>query len=88
MSFKVSPNYSNPRDIGADNFYVINVIATDSNGNSSIRELTIQVLDVKGQGQAIDGYLVGAVVWLSSDTSSFVTGAEIAIDGGFSSMTI
>ena len=32
--------------------------------------------------------LVGAVVWLSSDTSSFVTGAEIAIDGGFSSMTI
>ena len=32
--------------------------------------------------------LVGAVVWLSSDTSSFVTGAEIAVDGGFSSMTI
>ena len=32
--------------------------------------------------------LVGAVLWLSSDASSFVTGAEIAVDGGFSCMTI
>lgn len=32
--------------------------------------------------------LIGATIWLSSDASSFVTGAEIAIDGGFSAMTI
>ena len=32
--------------------------------------------------------LIGALLWLSSDASSFVTGAEITIDGGFSSMTI
>lgn len=32
--------------------------------------------------------LVGAVIWLCSDTASFVTGAEIAVDGGFSCMTI
>jgi len=32
--------------------------------------------------------LVGAVLWLASDTSGFVTGAEIAVDGGFSAMTI
>jgi len=32
--------------------------------------------------------LLGAVLWLASDTASFVTGAEIAIDGGFSAMTI
>jgi NAD(P)-dependent dehydrogenase (short-subunit alcohol dehydrogenase family) len=32
--------------------------------------------------------LVGAILWLSSDASSFVTGAEIAVDGGFSCMTI
>jgi len=32
--------------------------------------------------------LVGAVLWLSSDAASFVTGAEITIDGGFSCMTI
>tara|TARA_B100001057_G_C22832911_1_gene944114 strand:+ start:671 stop:1447 length:777 start_codon:yes stop_codon:yes gene_type:complete len=32
--------------------------------------------------------LFGAIVWLISDASSFVTGSEVAIDGGFSSMTI
>ncbi len=32
--------------------------------------------------------LVGAVLWLFSEASSFVTGAEIAVDGGFSAMTI
>jgi NAD(P)-dependent dehydrogenase (short-subunit alcohol dehydrogenase family) len=32
--------------------------------------------------------LVSAVIWLCSDSASFVTGAEIAVDGGFSAMTI
>ena len=32
--------------------------------------------------------LVGAVMWLFSDAAGFVTGAEIAVDGGFTSMTI
>ena len=32
--------------------------------------------------------LVGATIWLSSDSSSFVTGSEVTIDGGFSCMTI
>ena len=32
--------------------------------------------------------LIGATLWLSSDASSFVTGSEIAIDGGFSCTTI
>jgi NAD(P)-dependent dehydrogenase (short-subunit alcohol dehydrogenase family) len=32
--------------------------------------------------------LIGAVLWLFSDASGFVTGAEIAVDGGFSAMTI
>ncbi len=32
--------------------------------------------------------LVGAVLWLSSDAASFVTGAEICVDGGFTGMTI
>lgn len=32
--------------------------------------------------------LIGAVLWLSSDAAGFVTGAEIAVDGGFSCMTI
>ena len=32
--------------------------------------------------------LLGAVYWLLSDAASFVTGAEIHVDGGFSAMTI
>jgi NAD(P)-dependent dehydrogenase (short-subunit alcohol dehydrogenase family) len=32
--------------------------------------------------------LIGALLWLLSDAASFVTGAEIAVDGGFSAMSI
>ena len=32
--------------------------------------------------------LLGATLWLASDAASFVTGTEIAVDGGFSCMTI
>ncbi len=32
--------------------------------------------------------LVGATLWLASEASRFVTGAEISVDGGFSCMTI
>ncbi len=32
--------------------------------------------------------LIGATIWLSSESSSFVTGSEITIDGGFSCMSI
>jgi len=32
--------------------------------------------------------LSGVVLWLASDAASFVTGAEIPLDGGFTSMTI
>ena len=32
--------------------------------------------------------LIGATIWLASDASSFVTGSEVSVDGGFSCMTI
>ncbi len=41
---------------------------------------------MKRYGDPIE--LCGAIIWLSSKSSSFVTGAEITVDGGFSAMTI
>jgi NAD(P)-dependent dehydrogenase (short-subunit alcohol dehydrogenase family) len=32
--------------------------------------------------------LTGCILWLASDAASFVTGAEMAVDGGYSCMTI
>lgn len=32
--------------------------------------------------------LIGAMLWLGSSASGFVTGSEVAVDGGFSCMTI
>ncbi len=32
--------------------------------------------------------LIGAVLWLSSDAASFVTGSMVTVDGGFTAMTI
>jgi NAD(P)-dependent dehydrogenase (short-subunit alcohol dehydrogenase family) len=32
--------------------------------------------------------LIGAVLWLASDSATFVTGSEVTVDGGFSCMTI
>jgi hypothetical protein len=72
LSFIKSPNFSAPKDADQNNVYSVDVIATDSSGNTSIKTILINVIDVKGQGQAIDGYLVGATVWADLDNDGII----------------
>ena len=72
ISFIKSPNYSRPQDADQNNTYSVDVIATDASGNTSVKTILINVLDVKGQGQAIDGYLVGATVWADLDGDGII----------------
>mgnify|MGYP006267622427 CR=1 FL=1 len=37
---------------------------------------------------AESAFITGAVLWLASDASGFVTGSEVTVDGGFTGMTI
>ena len=67
VSFKVSPNFKSPGDAGLDNNYSLNLVVTDAAGVTASSILSINILDVKPGGQAIDGYLVGATVWVDLD---------------------
>ena len=67
VSFKVSPNFKNPGDTGLDNTYNMSLTVTDAAGATASSALAINILDVKPSGQAIDGYLVGATVWVDLD---------------------
>lgn len=55
---------------------------TDGNGNTERGNLVIKNTPFKRFGNP--GELVGALIWLLSDASKFVTGTVINVDGGFS----
>jgi len=46
ITFKVSPNYEAPTDVGANNVYDVTLSATDPSGNTSTQAITITVTDV------------------------------------------
>lgn len=60
-----------------------------SRKNFITKERESQILGHTAMGRYGEPHeLVGATLWLASDGAKFVTGAEIAVDGGFSCMTI
>ncbi len=67
ISFIASPNFSSPGDTNADNRYQFDFVATDADGLTASTEISIFVLNISPKGQAIDGYLVGATVWVDLD---------------------
>ena len=67
VSFKASPNFKAPGDVGSDNTYNFTLTVTDAAGATASSALVVNIIDVKPSGQAIDGYLVGATVWVDLD---------------------
>ncbi|MGB0562132.1 MAG: cadherin domain-containing protein [Spirulinaceae cyanobacterium] len=47
VTFKNSPDFEDPQDVGADNVYQLQVTVTDSNGRTDSQDLTITVADVE-----------------------------------------
>ena len=43
LSFKSSPDYENPQDIGTDNIYNVDVIARDAYGNEAVQSLAVYI---------------------------------------------
>lgn len=58
------------------------LLTTPEGGYSARGELVIRQTPFKRFGRPDE--LIGALVWLLSDASSFVTGSMICVDGGFS----
>ena len=59
-----------------------NLLTTPDGGYTSRGELAIKQTPFKRFGNPDE--LIGALVWLLSDASKFVTGSMICVDGGFS----
>ena len=50
LAFKQSPNYEDPADAGTDNVYNITVVATDSDGQTDMKAVTVTVTNVDEAG--------------------------------------
>lgn len=59
-----------------------NMLTNNGNGNSERGNLVIKNTPFKRFGNPNE--LIGALIWLLSDASKFVTGTVINVDGGFS----
>ncbi len=82
LSFVNAPNFEAPGDSGADNSYVVQLTATDSNGNASSQTLTVNVADIDDTAPAtpsLDLLAVSDSGTSSSDNLTNVTTPLIRI---------
>ena len=88
LTFKQSPNYEDPADVGTDNVYDIMVVATDSDNSAAQKAVTVMVTDVDEAGtltlstlQPVDGIEVTATLTdIDSVTDGNLTGTVTATD--------
>ena len=50
LTFKASPNFEAPKDVGKDNVYNITVVATDSDDQTDEMDVTVTVTNVEEDG--------------------------------------
>ena len=51
LTFMASPDYENPKDAGRNNRYEVTVVASDSAGNTSSRDVTVTVTNANDDGK-------------------------------------
>ncbi|PWF39887.1 hypothetical protein C7C56_026545 [Massilia glaciei] len=86
LSFIGAPDFEAPRDSGADNSYVVEIIATDRSGNPSRQTLTVNVADVDDTAPAAPSLDLLAVSDSGSSSSDNLTNAttpliRVALNG-------
>ena len=50
LTFKAAPNFESPGDANGDNAYEVSVVATDGDGQTSRRDVTVTVTNVNEDG--------------------------------------
>ena len=50
LAFKAEPNFESPGDANQDNAYEVTVVATDNNGQTASRDVTVRVTNVEEDG--------------------------------------
>ena len=50
LAFKTAPNFESPGDANQDNAYEVTVVATDNNGQTASRDVTVRVTNVEEDG--------------------------------------
>jgi hypothetical protein len=66
VTFKDRPDFENARDVNGDNVYNFNVTATDANGNSSHKSVTLTVTDVASDSEGYQSPKGQSVIDLGS----------------------
>jgi len=46
LRFKTAPDYENPQDVGADNVYNLDILASDGQGGESVQSFEVKVKDI------------------------------------------
>ena len=80
LSFKNSPDYENPTDVGVDNSYIVEVTASDGTDNSTPKTITVIVTDLNEPPTFSESTLTSRTIDENSPEGTHVGGSFTADD--------